>query len=215
MWVLLAGEGANDIGRSDIYDSEEGWVQPICRNISLKDLEFRTVNSKKLAALPRKHRPYPAGHGRKALAAAIKARVEGFDALVFMADLDSTSNKEWKKRNEQIKDGLGKGGTPAVSCLPKSVSESWLLSDKQAWKKMGLSDVSFLPGSPEDAWGDKKDPDSGHPKNVFKRVAESLGLSANTSLRCHIAEISDPDNLDKKCPISYRNFRNDFIENIG
>ncbi len=158
--------------------------------------------------LRRKNMPLPAGHGVKALAAWIKAKIEGYDAVIFMADADSPDDRNWRRHHDQIRDGFSreKGGPAAVVCLPKSASESWLLADKQAWLAIGLSGPDILPDAPERIWGQRDGPDGNHPHRAFARVCAAANVDDCRETRVDIAERSTAVAVGASCPLSFGAF---------
>ena len=95
--------------------------------------------------------------------------------------------------------------------------ESWLLSDVQAFEEVfGKQEVRkqnlSLPAKPEFLWGRESDPNSDYPKNLFVRICKKLNHdhAPDKEAYAEIAENTDIDVLCRKCPISFRQFFNDF-----
>ncbi len=152
--VLLCGEGPHDIGNKD-WDKKtgehtyvEGWMQPLVRKISGPNITFKTKQLRELflTRRPAALKPIPHGHSDKAAIARLIASTEGCDVVIFMTDADSNDDKERKKKVKEIADGFGLivNEVEGVPCVPRSASESWLLSDGDAWAQLGLKDKTIL-----------------------------------------------------------------------
>ncbi|HIE00828.1 MAG TPA: hypothetical protein EYP59_11165 [Thiotrichaceae bacterium] len=117
--------------------------------------------------------------------------------------------KKWQAISQEILEGFA-AVNPAplgIVCVPKSASESWLLSDHQAWAKLGLKDFKTLPSEPEMLWGKRNDPNANHPHQYFKRICQKAGRPDNKYTRWEIAALSDINVIEKKCQNSFRAFR--------
>jgi hypothetical protein len=217
--ILLCGEGPHDIGQHDWMPTErrhihyDGWLQCIIRQVGFDDDELSTKRRNEIILLPRdqrRHRPLPPGHGAKALAAKLIAKIEGYDIVIFMVDADSNDPRSWKETRSQIIAGFAKiDGVCAIACVPMSASESWLLADEDAWLGLGLLDTTLLPTSPESIWGRRNDSNGNHPHSFFARVCEHAGVSDSRETRAVIAENSSVRRIDEKCPVSFRSFAKD------
>jgi hypothetical protein len=217
MRVLVIGEGPHDIGvrdhwcaRTKAYVELPGWLQELLKKFTGPDdvIAITALRSRDIVLtdrLRRQNMPLPEGHGAKALAAMFKAKSEGFDLLVFMADTDSKDDREWDRHHTCIREGFSKipGGPFAVACLPKSASESWLLSDETAWTTLGLPNLSDLPTRPEDLSGERNDPKGNHPHRIFARICEQAGVSDSRETRVEVAKGSTLSVVARKCPKSF------------
>ena len=211
--VFVCGEGRHDIGTAidEIrYDETEGWLQCLLRRLLGDEVEFVAVRRNRLVIQrreQRKYRPLPMGHGTKALAAKLRAKAEGFDIVVFMADADSRRVRDWRRIRDQIYAGFDFiDGVAAVPCVPMSTSESWLLSDIVAWVELGLVDESALPRRPEHIWGSRTDSGSNHPHQYFRRVCENAGVSDSQDTRVQLALRLNVDTVRRACPTSFDSF---------
>ena len=213
--VLLCGEGPHDVGEflPDGTSVSDGWLQPLLRNLIPGEVEFVVAPRQALQRLPRpagSFRPLPKGHGGKALAAMVRASVGNYDLVVFMVDADSTRKREWSRKRTQILGGFSKIHGPAgVACVPMSASESWLLSDADAWHQLGLDDLEVLPTKPERIWGERRVPTSNHPHQFFRRVCAATDVPDSQATRTQIATDSTPDTLTSRCPVSFAAFADD------
>lgn len=217
--VLVCGEGKHDVGVPDEATGtarSEGWLQIVLRKLLGKDTQFWAIRRAGLVLQRReqqKYRPLPKGHGAKALVLKLRAKQEGYDLVVFMADGDTNKRKIWEKRRKEILDGFGRlDGVKNVPCVPMSASESWLLADDQAWTLAGLRDLALLPNNPEKIWGSRDDPDGDHPHHYFHRVCRASGVDDALTARTRIAELSEFQSLKRSCPISFVAFVNDLAE---
>lgn len=218
MKILLCGEGAHDIGVLDQWSihpdkqmEKPGWLQVLLRKIFEKeDVEFILVPRSRLVSLPRSDLkpPAPKGHGEKARISKFRALTDKCDLVVFMLDADTTDISEWKRKRDEVIAGFEAiaGDVKAVACIPMSASESWILSDSEAWKKVGLTNLSALPKKPEEIWGVRNDPDSGHPHCYFKRICSAANLSDNRETRVDVMTATSLEEVGKKCPASFKAF---------
>jgi DNA repair ATPase RecN len=88
--------------------------------------------------------------------------------------------------------------------IPCRMIESWALGDREALAGLLSVQAAELDyAEPEDLWGDEDDPESAHPKCVWRRVTEE---------RIEFAEIGEavaPAALAKTCPDSFPPFAED------
>jgi hypothetical protein len=212
--ILLCGEGPEDVGQTNFWDGKsrsliktEGWLQVIARKILNVAVTFDSIPRNQLVLLPRdqtRHKPLPAGHGKKALISKVIALRERFDCVIFMADADSSKPNIWKRVRREILDGFDRipGSVKSVACVPKSASESWLLADETAWIELGLGDARLLPTHPENIWGPRTDPTGNHPHAVFARVCRSAQRQDDRETRLEVAEKTRLLALSKKSDLS-------------
>lgn len=214
--VLVCGEGKHDIGMSSYGGSgarENGWLQILLNRFIKIEIKIFTISRNSLVLQrkeKKKYQPLPSGHGAKALALKLRAKSEKYDLVVFMADADTKRLNEWRKKREQILDGLCRvDGVDHVPCVPMSASESWLLADAQAWEKTGLKNQTGLPKQPEKIWGQRRDPKSNHPHQYFSRICVEAGVSDSLETRVQLANLLNCKTVQKTCPNSFVAFIND------
>lgn len=219
MKVLLCGEGAHEVGRltwsnkKREWEVQPGWMQPLVQKLAPEPLEYETRLRNELTLLPRvaaNFRPLPAGHGKKALAAALIAKSLGADVVVFMADADSNDPADWAVVHGQIAEGFqaatGAGlEANGVACVPMATSECWLLSDGAAWQTVSGS-TPELPKHPEKLWGGRGDPQGNHPKHAFRRISDQVGISDSPESRASLASESGVAAIEQCCPHSFGKF---------
>jgi len=212
--ILLCAEGPQDMGR-DRPVEQEGWMQPLIRRLADDDadLHFTRWPRKAAAGVPGSRLPTGIkGHGRTAFRAMEKAVRENYDILVFMADNDMPDKRDqhrWQEICEDIWAGFKavQNAVCGVACIPVSASEAWLLADSGAWKVLGLTDCSELPGNRAEAiWGAKGDPDGNRPHEYFARMCRNVGLNDDVPNRKWLAEHLSPATLKANCPVSFAPF---------
>jgi hypothetical protein len=89
---------------------------------------------------------------------------------------------------------------PCLAIVPRHMTESWLLSDENAFKQVFKSKPA-LPPKPEETWGDKGT--AGHPKKYLERVLEKYHTTVSPEIYAEIAGRSDIEVLRKRCPESF------------
>ncbi len=215
--VFLVGEGTSDIGDlaypPDYREGNEGYMQPLLRNLSAGDftLEF---DGTKLMAIPKAPAsPGHTGHARKAAQGKVLARTSGANALVYVRDVDRSSGRPASANERrarmaevarEVRTGLASvpDQMPTLIATPCRMIETWAMGDRNAIAQLTGVDADQLdlpPGLPEEWWGDEKNPNSNHPKRVLERVARGVPFA-------EIAEASDIDELARSCPLSFRPF---------
>ncbi len=219
MRILLCGEGPHEFGDPRVWDAQtksfssvEGWLQALLRNLREDDLEFEIRPRRKLQLIGnRTLRPALKGHAEKARLARFIASNEEFDAVIFMVDTDSPDRRRWRDIVAEITSGFDNlpeivAVAAAVACVPMSASESWLLSDAEAWAALGLTDPAELPKRPETIWGERDDHEGRHPHRYFAGVCKKAGVPDNRDTRVQIATAIVPETLAARCPISFPPF---------
>lgn len=215
--ILACGEGAHDIGdltwnpKDATYVHREGWLQPLIRKVLHGDVDISTKYLKELVLLPRPNalKPIPRGHSDKAAIARLVAKSSGCDVVVFMTDADTNVESERKRKVKEISDGfdLIANDVSGVACVPRSASESWLLSDEAAWRSIGLKSSNFFPKvCPEDLWGARDDVAGNHPKHAFARVSVEANMPDNRETRHRVCEASSIGEMKRRCPASLVEF---------
>ena len=211
--VLVCGEGKHDIGKSSDGGSgaqENGWLQILLQRLMTVKIEMVAIKRDELVLQRKKFRPLPSGHGQKALASKLRAKSEGYDVVVFMADADTKKLNEWRKKRADILAGFCRvDGVGHASCVPMSASESWLLADAQAWNKLGLGTQAALPKQPEKIWGKRTDTESNHPHQYFRRICVEAGVSDSRETRVQLAKLLNCKTVQETCPNSFVAFVND------
>lgn len=215
---MVCGEGPHDVGRIDQWSIksktmtvQEGWLQPLIRKYVSDDVEFEIVPRARLVKLPGPPKaPLPQGHGTKAFLAKFRAQSSACDVVIFMLDADTSDDAIWAQKVEEVRAGFDRvnGESVAIACIPKSASESWLLADEMAWKKITATEVT-LPRDPENLWGRRDDPRGDHPHRCFAKTCDEAGLEDCTDVRRQLMEASSLDALKAKCPVSFGAFDTD------
>jgi len=215
--ILLCGEGPHDIGLPNHWDVSarsyvalDGWMQPIVRRSLGKASDFTVRKRVELQSFPGNPngRRLPAGHGAKAYLAKRAAVTGGYDLLIFMADADSTDQRDWRRIVGEIEAGFAllESDIRCIACVPMSASESWLLADHGAWATVASYDGGGLPAHPERIWGARDDPTGNHPHRLFYRICEAAGLPDGRDTRVRIATATALDVARARCPMSMEPF---------
>lgn len=223
MKILVCGEGKNDVGyeywdtQANQYAYHPGWVQPLLERAKSKqqEIDIIGIRIRSLLAIGPSSQKLR-GHGRKAKLALSKAISEDYDMLVFVTDADTRDTRVWKKKLRDLLAGWhgNDSNVMTVACLPMSASESWMLADAVAWKKLGLVDTSALPKNPETIWGNRRDLSSNHPHPFFRRICKLAGVMDSTYTRWYIMHVADLTSLPTRCPVSFANFWNYIRDNF-
>jgi hypothetical protein len=203
------------MGRRDIWDrahhiyrQEDGWLQPLIRRGMATEINHIEPRSRsELTILPKAgkaYRPWPGGHGDKALIAKLQAVAGEYDMLLFMVDADSNVPADFAKILAEIRNGFARieGDIRCIACVPMAASESWMMADPAAWLAVSGQQIDELPPKPEEVWGHRDDPDGNRPHRLFARICDRAELPDNPDTRRRIAEQIDLDVLSASCPVS-------------
>ena len=232
--ILLTGEGPDDYGWKDFQTGEwtEGAAAKLIRKCAMEngfEVTFEFADRKDVSNIKLQGRNLK-GLSGKAIPARkfyMYLREQKMECGVFYCDADrdaGSRNDEntARKRYQQVHDEIWEGGNPStdtVSVIPMvalRMVEAWLLSDSAAYEAVYGEDAVKkaklkLPQHPELLWGKKDDPDSDYPKNVMKKVCHLLEQFSREKFGRQIyiglAENSNIDEIARKCPISFQNFR--------
>jgi len=224
--VFLVGEGPTDIG--DLVElpsyrhGREGFLQPILRQMVAGRVELDFFDGRKLTELKQRTRRDPPHHlqTRKAAQALALATVLGADALVFACDVDKAHGAarpvERRRRLREIRDSIEDGFAHAratdpdaarvltAAAVPARMIEAWALADREMLADLlDETAVTFDYRPPEDLWGDEDNPDSNHPKCVWRRI------TADRITHSEIGERARPRVLERTCPESFAPFARD------
>jgi hypothetical protein len=116
--------------------------------------------------------------------------IGGYDILIYMADADSNDLHDWTRIVAEIEAGFALLAyhIRCIACVPMAASESWLLSDPDAWATVAGYDGADLPPRPEAIWGERDDPTGNHPHRLFFRICDAAGVTDDRDTRVRIAE---------------------------
>ena len=84
--------------------------------------------------------------------------------------------------------------------------ESWMLADPQSFVRAFGGKTPNLPSAPELIWGDERDKNSDHPKNVLSRVLAAYRKESNLDTYKALATELNFEIAQKKCLISFKDF---------
>jgi len=210
----------------------DGACQPLIRKcaddrdmeflVAERWIEFSTFNAKKMPS--KKEVP---GHGQKSYACTMLANIYKCPIVVVFIDGDKSPRKDspkpktdravrkrikelrseleigFKKAREQLGDKIG-----TIRMVPMRMIESWIMADRNAFKTVtGVDPSLILKGKKlEGLWGDKKDPESYHPKKVLDWILVGSGFDRNRETVRLIAEQIDLETLVAECPYSAKPF---------
>lgn len=190
---LIVGEGPSEIGSAD----RVGFLGCLVRQLAddgsdvlagvldcdvwnpVEVPEIKAVAAQVLVKSFRStlQQPQPKGMARLSALALAAAQALQCDAVVVLID-----NDRKRSRRAELADGLGDGDFPAACGVAKEMLEAWLLADPEAFTE--TPDSGRLP---EDLWGQKDDPDSRHPKCVFRRTLAQSRMKRHDVLeRWHV-----------------------------
>ncbi|MEO6216713.1 MAG: hypothetical protein ABIO86_11830 [Sphingomonas sp.] len=222
MKILICAEGKNDIGCKDRWDDKSksyvnthGWMQPMIYKVNdnNNNLIINEIRRQDLTILPKNgkvYQPWPHGHGAKALLAKRYAVSGSYDVVIFMVDADSVAENRWTDISNEIDEGFSKinGDVVCITCIPVSMSESWLLADKESWLLATGYGGDGLPDQPENIWGARNDPAGNHPHRLFARICLDAEVEDSSDLRALLSEHADIIVVANRCPISFAPYLN-------
>lgn len=236
MKILVYGEGPDDYGWKDsmgrwhpgsIISILQKCAEKMDVELEIGYVEKRFIDGKNKVKLAARHLRKVNGKGIPALRFSIYAMENGYTNGIFYCDTDKAPNgsqkeeancrKHFEKVHADVAGGLcilenqSWRGVPMISM---KMVESWLLSDKEAYRKCFGSEPGKvrLPGNPELIWGEKSNPDSDYPKNYIRRVLEQYHEEPGREVFVDIAEKTSICTLEEKCPISFARFYKEFME---
>lgn len=218
MRIFLVGEGRHDIGdlaADPAYrGGSPGFLQPVVEKVVGGKPTFEGA---KVALLGKKRvsQRGEALEGQARVAAALAVNAES-DLLIFVRDLDRGSGTGKKQAAADIKRMCGEinrgfrshadaslGCVPGIPCR---TIEAWALGDAKAVIDAcpAVTSVDLPDGKdPEKLWGKPRNPESNHPKMVFKRI---VGDEPTQAIMSAIAARIDIGNLREACPLSFEPF---------
>lgn len=220
--VLVVAEGPSEIGDLDALAgyrrtkrTREGYIPAMLRQVLGDELEITAQRVSRIGRWGKK--PKLEGEGERAAQAVLIAETQGCELLVFVRDVDkehgakrSTVERRRKLREMQAQIDAGFAAAASTDVVtvkgtPCRMIEAWALGDRRALQAVGVEEENLeeVPNDPEDIWGAEKDPMSGYPKCVLRRV---LGREPAADDFEDIARESRPDELAKTCPDSFRPF---------
>lgn len=138
---------------------------------------------------------------------AMAAKKAGCRHIAYHQDADGNDAVVYNSIKEKFSDYANIHSCLAI--VPKEMTESWLLTDEQAYIIAFGSIPEHLPKEPEEIWGKKDDPDSNYPKHVMKHVLGQFHKTPNQHAYTKIAEQCNIDILKARCPKSFARFFND------
>jgi hypothetical protein len=204
--ILLCCEGPDDQGRKEYIDGEyiqsDGVMQILIKKTSGRnDLNFVVKQRQDLKAISIRKR-YLNKQKMTSLRLAWLAQKEKCTHIAYHRDED---NKGLDEMYDQVKGYFKDAEANKTSCLaivPQHMTESWLLSDENAFKQV-FGEIPLkpaLPSQPEETWGNKGT--DTHPKKYLERVLAQYHTTVSSEIYAEIAGRSDIDILRERCPES-------------
>jgi len=190
---LVVGEGPSEIGTVDRQgflglllqvladDADPALVKalgcPEWAPTELPQLEFR--RTAELVALARLDPPQPRGAAKTAARTRKAARLLQCDAIVFLTDNDRARREKGKTKRDLVVEELDKGQLPHAAGVAKETLEAWISADPDVLAPVSIT----ISKQPEEVWGERRDPDSEHPKHVLRRALEEAGVEHRDALK--------------------------------
>jgi hypothetical protein len=202
--ILLYAEGVTDRGRAVYatgkYEYRDGVLQVLIRKIAADiPISFVVITREDL------QRFTLTKYASRELKLAGIARREGCEYIAYHQDED---HQGFDVIYDKVHSYFSKAEEKGIRCLaivPMHMTESWLLSDRNAFPKVPSSPK--LPNKPEETWGKKDDPS--HPKRYLELVLRQFDEQANEVSYKEIAQKSDISVLKVRCPVSFGKFYED------
>ncbi|MDR1046799.1 MAG: DUF4276 family protein [Treponema sp.] len=205
--VLLCCEGPDDQGRKKYIDGEyiqsDGVMQILIKKTSGRnDLNFVVKQRRDLKAISIRKK-YLNKQQMTSLRLVWLAQKEKCTHIAYHRDED---NKGLGEMYDQVKGYFKDAEANKTSCLaivPQHMTESWLLSDKNAFKQVfgEIPAKPVLPSKPEETWGNKGT--DNHPKRYLERVLAQYHTTVSSEIYAEIAGNSDIDVLRERCRESF------------
>jgi hypothetical protein len=211
--ILLCCEGPDDQGRKKYIDGEyiqsDGVMQILIKKTSGRnDLNFVVKQRRDLKTISIRKK-YLNKQQMTSLRLARLAQKEKCTHIAYHRDED---NKGFAEMYDQVKAYFKDAEANNTSCLaivPQHMTESWLLSDKNAFKQVfkEIPSKPALPSKPEETWGNKGT--DTHPKKYLERVLAQYHTAVSSEIYAEIAGGFDVGVLRKRCPESFGQFYTD------
>jgi hypothetical protein len=177
---LVVGEGPSELGTEDRTGFAQRLVAALCAGAESELTQalstvprpaatcpdMRPLRTAQLGLWDKEVRsPKPKGMGLISARACRAAKALQCDAIVVLVDRDHKS-----ERRSELDQGIEGCPQPRAVGVATEMLEAWILADPDILREAGIS----LPKKPEELWGDRKDPESNHPKHVLSRVQSAL-----------------------------------------
>jgi hypothetical protein len=212
MRILLCCEGSTDQGRKEYIDGEyvqvDGVMQVLIEKVSgNRALVFVVRTRQEIKKYGKLRRRFAGKQAITSLRLHIAAKQEGCTHIAYHRDED---NNGFAEMYAQLQGYFTEAKAQQVKCLaivPKPMTESWLLADKNAYRAIFEKEPSqpALPSKPEELWG-KKGTDN-HPKKYLERVLTQYQYHGSLpEIYTAIAKASDTEIVKERCPISFGQF---------
>ena len=211
MKVLFVGEGSDDIGRAEFATRPRpaaGAVPTLAKRV------VPEIGNDSLA-IPWQHitrfskdRDKATGYAAKVRAAVKIAEMYGCEATVCVPDRDRDP-----RRIEQLIRGAEESRSeshPIVTGIAIESVEAWTLGARTALKEMlGVSDTELdqlYRASRVERYYNNSGDATKRAKRILERVAALANRSASSEFREEVAELTDPQELERSCPEGFAPF---------
>lgn len=148
------------------------------------------------------------GEQEKARIGFREALRRGCDAVLLFRDDDAV---ERRAANTAGLRGESPTDTPWALAMQVQTLEAWLLGDETAFERAFGRPRAPLPNHPEKLWGTVRHRDSNHPKQVYRRALEAIGVDVNRGTALRLADAIEPSRLADSCPEGFGRFREDLL----
>lgn len=213
--ILLCSEGKTEHGsvkyQDGAYTPDDGVMQIILQklaeNITIMCISKKRSDIEHFRLLPPKRNFERHQHITARRLAAI-TQYEECDFIAYHRDED---NKGFQEMYAQVKGNFTvaeEKGIPCLAIVPMHMTESWLLSDANAFPL--TPDKPPLPRKPEETWGATGS--DRHPKKYLERVLKQFHLHSSTEAYCEIARNSSISIMRNRCPVSFGRLCEDMEE---
>jgi hypothetical protein len=211
--ILLYCEGNYDRGRETFTDGEyifpDGVVQTLIKKTSYyDDIIFVILRRDDLRNIS-VTKGFLGKDGITSRRLAILAREKRCTHLAWHRDED---NKGLENKYEEVHRyfiDAKKDGVKCLAIVPQHMTESWLLSDENAFEQLFGKNPTYppLPPKPEEIWGNKGT--DNHPKKYLERVLKQFHATSSSETFADIVNHSDISVMQKRCPESFGQFYTD------
>jgi len=205
--VLLCCEGNLDKGKTryigNDYIDADGVMQVLIKKTScISRIDFVTKNRKDIQNVSTLQPKY-GKHSTVSRKLAQLAKNENCNHIAFHQDEDNKGLETIYKKVHGYFSAAKEKGLSCIAIVPQHMTESWLLSDENAFQKaFGKKPAKpALPSKPEEIWGSKGT--ANHPKTIMVNVLSQFGTAISPENYLEIAKHSKIDEIQKRCPKSF------------
>ncbi len=215
MKIAVFAEGESELGGRSDDPRDDGAAIAFVRSLLGARLEHELqIVPMKLSGRDLRRPDVRRAHGESETAqlAYDETVRRGCDALVFFRDADNDASGRRTKNLAGFSAAASRRARPlpAVLGLQINTLEAWLLADAGAFERAFGKPRPQLPRRCEELWGDRRDPASNHPKQVFRRFLSSLQIPRGRTTTTALAMNADLEVVARECPEGFGRFKQDF-----